>query len=52
VKGRTAGIAFAVVCLVLAFLLIFSDVEIIPAMLIFAGVLVLLGLLSRGFRRT
>jgi hypothetical protein len=51
-KGKTARAVFAGVCFALAFLLLFTGFNVMAAVLIFAGALVIVGLLSRGFRRT
>ncbi len=50
-SGQTAGLLFVGVCIVLAILLLTSSVSFVLSGCIFAVALVLLGGLSRGFRR-
>jgi len=49
-SGRLAGIIFVAICVVLAILLLTKVTTVIASGIIFAIALVLLGLLSRGFR--
>lgn len=50
-KGKTAGLLFLGVCLVLAFLLLTRSISPMVSGTIFAGSLLLLGGVSSGFRR-
>ncbi len=50
-KGRTAGLIFLCVCVVLAVLVLLRVIVAIASGIIFAVALVTLGILSGGFRR-
>ena len=50
-SGRLAGIIFVAFCVILAILLLTKMITMIASGIIFAIVLVFLGLLSHGFRK-
>jgi len=49
--GRNAGLTFLVICIILAVLLITQTIKSTTSGIIFAVVLVVLGVLSNGFRK-
>jgi hypothetical protein len=51
-NGRTAGFLFLGICVVPATLLLTSAITPLVSGCVFAGALILLGWLSRGFRHT
>jgi len=51
-KNRTAGLSFAGVCIVLAFLLLTKTINIIICGAIFSFALATFGLLSQGAQKT
>jgi hypothetical protein len=51
-KGKTAGFVFLAICLVLASLLLAGFIAPLTGGGLFAGALIILGGMSRGFRRT
>lgn len=50
-RAKTARIIFLILCLALSILLILNTITPVRSGLIFAAGLVLLGVLSKGFRR-
>ncbi len=50
-NGRTAGLVFLGVCVILALLLLTRSIRPVLSSAIFAIALVVLGVLSRGFRK-
>jgi len=50
-KGKAAGLLFLAVCIILAGLLLTSAITPMVSGTVFALVLVVLGIMSRGFRR-
>jgi hypothetical protein len=50
-KGKTAAFIFVGICIILALLLLAKIIEIIAAAILFAVALVILGIISKNFRK-
>jgi hypothetical protein len=51
ITGKYAGLTFLVICILLAILLLTKTITSITSGIIFAAALVVLGILSNGFRK-